>query len=180
MGDLKLVERPQNYTLGPGAQQAIRHASIEHPVAYRGSTLSTCLLVTAADELQSRPNYVRKHDKRLSRIIPHQAMMGNAASLVHHGHVICHSARVFCRDAARSDPAERCRVWPAQGQHQGVEHGDGRHLRQHCVRGDRLLRPLCGKRHLKPFSDSCELDKLCGITCYLSSAGVRRASHLSW
>ena len=24
MGDLKLVERPQNYTLGPGAQQAIR------------------------------------------------------------------------------------------------------------------------------------------------------------
>ena len=26
MGDLKLVERPQNYTLGPGAQQAIRWA----------------------------------------------------------------------------------------------------------------------------------------------------------
>ena len=31
MGDLKLVERPQNYTLGPGAQQAIRRAvSREH------------------------------------------------------------------------------------------------------------------------------------------------------
>jgi len=25
MGDLKLVERPQNYTLGPGAQKSIRH-----------------------------------------------------------------------------------------------------------------------------------------------------------
>jgi vesicle coat complex subunit len=25
MGDLKLVERPQNYTLGPAAQKSIRH-----------------------------------------------------------------------------------------------------------------------------------------------------------
>ena len=28
MGDLKLVERPQNYTLGPGAQKSIRFAII--------------------------------------------------------------------------------------------------------------------------------------------------------
>ncbi len=28
MGDLKLVERPQNYTLGPGAQQAIRRVRL--------------------------------------------------------------------------------------------------------------------------------------------------------
>ena len=27
MGDLKLVERPQNYTLGPGAQKSIRSAA---------------------------------------------------------------------------------------------------------------------------------------------------------
>ncbi len=28
MGDLKLVERPQNYTLGPGAQKSIRHVCV--------------------------------------------------------------------------------------------------------------------------------------------------------
>ena len=28
MGDLKLVERPQNYTLGPGAQKSIRHVLV--------------------------------------------------------------------------------------------------------------------------------------------------------
>ena len=28
MGDLKLVERPQNYTLGPGAQKSIRSAAV--------------------------------------------------------------------------------------------------------------------------------------------------------
>ena len=36
MGDLKLVERPQNYTLGPGATRTVRcapprHALLAHP-----------------------------------------------------------------------------------------------------------------------------------------------------
>ena len=34
MGDLKLVERPQNYTLGPGAQKSIR--SVEQPQTAHG------------------------------------------------------------------------------------------------------------------------------------------------
>ena len=29
MGDLKLVERPQNYTLGPGAQKSIRQVDMQ-------------------------------------------------------------------------------------------------------------------------------------------------------
>ena len=43
MGDLKLVERPQNYTLGPGAQQAIRCARRRAQTQY---TLSGGLRIT--------------------------------------------------------------------------------------------------------------------------------------
>lgn len=50
MGDLKLVERPQNYTLGPGAQKSVRSLTLT-PLdlscstrgAYWGSTCACCL-----------------------------------------------------------------------------------------------------------------------------------------
>ncbi len=40
MGDLKLVERPQNYTLGPGATRTVRCAQPRHALlAHRGCML---------------------------------------------------------------------------------------------------------------------------------------------
>ena len=51
MGDLKLVERPQNYTLGPGAQQAIRCAD--------GATHCPCLSIVLA----STPQWVADAEK---------------------------------------------------------------------------------------------------------------------
>ena len=82
MGDLKLVERPQNYTLGPGAQQAIRHA--------RSILLLMEAIMSACPSPQqltnaSRSKCNRRLDKRLSGTLQTN-YDGIAASLVRHSH----------------------------------------------------------------------------------------------
>ena len=43
MGDLKLVERPQNYTLGPGATRTVRCAFPHSPCSRLGLLQLVCL-----------------------------------------------------------------------------------------------------------------------------------------
>jgi hypothetical protein len=91
MGDLKLVERLQQYTLGPGASRVIR-ANIK----VRGCECGARRCVRCGGRARAPPGAARTTATPL-------AATTRATTTTRHAHA------------------------------PGVEHGDGRHLWQHCV-----------------------------------------------